>query len=864
MECKIQLQLTNYNKDTNKKDDILIPLGNIQEDQNISLDIVAQAIAKLSIEDREQLANKLKAARIQKVTEDTIKEHQIMSNISLNDLVKQYPDLKKYNIPEDLQYKFTLLRCYNAQFNGSVYKGRAIDAEGNEVFIINTIWDAEKLFKHLSVKLNLDKYIQGNTIDESLNEYADDLKTLAGRYRKTVQNLIQDFLINKNHYRSFKQGDKLYSPKRIINKALSKITGELFDEGNKSELQLELEAIKEATSSSNEWKLDKQKLYEVLSVFYKDFADQYTLQRFKDLDTESLNNIIRELFANDIKLLKATVKSSAQGEKVIKEAPKEKKKITILSKNIQEMYEYLKQQDEKYKDWPKTYQDAAKKHPEEFKNLKWTYTDENGISYDAYSEIGKRPIVFYEVEQENTVKEKPSYVILNLNNWSPIGGIYDFSYATQPIFKHEEIYKGFYIYKYVKNGVSHYAISRSIISPKAYMKTFASLELAKSNIDSNNDTIKSCGLWSIKQHNGRPRISEIEMKDVREGQIITTLDLQLPRFDYNKFSTTIKELFNGTISNFHDTLSFVDNIKTLDTPEKAAAFIYIIHGKLKSNDDFMEALAEKTEDVQKIINRINSSGTISYMVEKEQKYGSKGTEYYLKILQNNGTNIQLDGDFRDDITIQSFMDQNLTEAINYFNKVYGINIKSFTRSELEQFSKDNNLNLENKLDVVKAFVYNGEVYINTSNANIEDLFHEISHILLGIVKATDVDAYNELISMYTKKYGFKYQFTQHKKTYQHYSEQDIIEETVADMLADEMFKAKQLGTPGFKGDIFTQMFEDLFKKSERFITMKDNKLGFSDYMKTLLNENQNDMQRNMRISELIRQKIKDNVIKEDC
>jgi hypothetical protein len=49
------------------------------------------------------------------------------------------------------------------------------------------------------------------------------------------------------------------------------------------------------------------------------------------------------------------------------------------------------------------------------------------------------------------------------------------------------------------------------------MKTFSSLDFAKQNIDTNQDTLEECGLWSIKQHPGRPRISELEMKKIRVG-----------------------------------------------------------------------------------------------------------------------------------------------------------------------------------------------------------------------------------------------------------------------------------------------------------------------------------------------------------
>ena len=396
------------------------------------------------------------------------------------------------------------------------------------------------------------------------------------------------------------------------------------------------------------------------------------------------------------------------------------------------------------------------------------------------------------------------------------------------------------------------------------MKTFSSLEAAKQNIDTNTDTLQECGLWSIKQHVGRPRASEIEMKYIREGSIITTLDIQLPRIEFKNFPDPVKELFKGTITNFHNKLGFVENIKSLDTPEKASAFIYLMHKQLKNKQDFIEFLKDNAELVQSTIKDINKRETISYLVEKIEIFEKTPSKYYLRLLQNNGTNIDINGKFND-ITVQDFIDQNLNNVVEYFNKQFGIGINSITRSELEQLSIDNNLGLENKLDVVKAFVYNGQIYINTSNANTEDLFHELSHILLGVVKAKDLDMYNELVSAYKTKSNYKYLFNTHRKTYRHYSEQDVIEETIADMIAAEMFKQKQLGTSDFKGNDILALFESILKKSERFTqSMNDNGLGFSKYINQLLDENGNEMQRNMRITNLVRDYISEGKIQEKC
>lgn len=868
MACDLTLQISNYNVETNKKEVIPVPLGQIGEDQNISIDYIADVISKLDKETRSTLAAQLRAAKVQNITNKTVEEHQIISNISLNDLVKQYPDLSKYDIPQDLQYKFTLLKCYRAEFSGTTYKGRTVDSKGNEIFIINNIWDAEKLFKHLSVKLNLSKFIQGDNLDESLKEYAEDLDVISKRYKKNIQKLIEDFLINKNAYNTFKQGNKLYNPRRIINKVLSQITGELYDEGDKSDLQLELESIKEQTGSKNEWKFEKRKLYDVLTTFFEDFQNGYTFDQFKELDTNTLNEILTNLFADDVKLIKTTVKTATQGQKIVKEAPKEKKRINVRVADVQKMYEDTLLAARP--DLPKKFQNAAKQLKQGFidalKPLQLTTTDENGITHDLFLEMDEKfnVKVYYEIEQEPVIKEKNAYITLNLNNWSSIGEVYDFSYADQPLFSPTEQYKGFYIYEYHKNGKTHYAISRSIISPKSYMKTFSSLEAAKQNIDTNTDTLQECGLWSIKQHVGRPRASEIEMKYIREGSIITTLDIQLPRIEFKNFPDPVKELFKGTITNFHNKLDFIENIKSLDTPEKASAFIYLMHKQLKNKQDFIEFLKDNAELVQSTIKDINKRETISYLVEKIETFGKTPSKYYLRLLQNNGTNIDINGKFND-ITVQDFIDQNLNNVVEYFNKQFGIGINSVTRSELEQLSIDNNLGLENKLDVVKAFVYNGQIYINTSNANAEDLFHELSHILLGVVKAKDIDMYNELVSAYKTKSNYKYLFNTHRKTYRHYSEQDVIEETIADMIAAEMFKQKQLGTSDFKGNDILALFESILKKSERFTqSMNDNGLGFSKYINQLLDENGNEMQRNMRITNLVRDYISEGKIQEKC
>jgi methionine aminopeptidase len=69
--------------------------------------------------------------------------------------------------------------------------------------------------------------------------------------------------------------------------------------------------------------------------------------------------------------------------------------------------------------------------------------------------------------------------------WASIGDLYDFAYNTNYLFSpvnEDDVvdgeYHGGYIYKYYneKDGFTHYAVSRHIISPKAYTNNYPNLE----------------------------------------------------------------------------------------------------------------------------------------------------------------------------------------------------------------------------------------------------------------------------------------------------------------------------------------------------------------------------------------------------
>jgi hypothetical protein len=122
---------------------------------------------------------------------------------------------------------------------------------------------------------------------------------------------------------------------------------------------------------------------------------------------------------------------------------------------------------------------------------------------------------------------------------------------------------------------------------------------------------------------------------------------------------------------------------------------------------------------------------------------------------------------------------------------------------------------------------------------MSDLYHELSHILLGIVKVKDKNLYDKIIDTYKNNSNFMDKFKEHEAIYKHYATDDIIEETIVDILADKIVY-KDLGDAGFNGDHIMKLFNELFNDVDIFTSnIPDNGLGFGKTINTLLNENSN-------------------------
>ena len=96
--------------------------------------------------------------------------------------------------------------------------------------------------------------------------------------------------------------------------------------------------------------------------------------------------------------------------------------------------------------------------------------------------------------------------------------------------------------------------------------------------------------------------------------------------------------------------------------------------------------------------------------------------------------------------------QILTKQLERMQKLYGIQIVPIDSDQVLQLGIPN-------ASLVKGFIKDGVIYINTDNSTIDTPIHELSHILLGSIRYTDPELYFSLVQVVEQLPRYK-EFTQ--------------------------------------------------------------------------------------------------------
>lgn len=189
---------------------------------------------------------------------------------------------------------------------------------------------------------------------------------------------------------------------------------------------------------------------------------------------------------------------------------------------------------------------------------------------------------------------------------------------------------------------------------------------------------------------------------------------------------------------------------------------------------------DNTTKTQNILDSTNSNNINDAIHKLNNKYRDKeieilsiGDESKLYITPRPSTN---------PTTInQSDVDENvnslvyLNQTLDKLSNLYGININYISNKELTSQEWEEVPGIHG----VKAFIYEGQIYVNTDIATVDSPLHEMLHIIFGSMKFQNRFLYEQLVSSASNFKSFNYT----QELYPNRTREDLCEEVFITQLS---------------------------------------------------------------------------------
>lgn len=437
---------------------------------------------------------------------------------------------------------------------------------------------------------------------------------------------------------------------------------------------------------------------------------------------------------------------------------------------------------------------------------------------------------------------------------------------------------GYKVYRFTDDeGKQKYISSRGFLTEQSLSKVYNSLDDLKQYIQnsvSKQDIKKNSfiefkyreqldGGWSTELD----QFSITTLQSLIPGSIIESIDVpinekqefynanenslfKLDRQNYDVFSKIVRDW------NISDELK--NNILgSINTPEKIAIFVYKVNELLKNNRSDEQVMSE-------IIDMIQNAKKNYYYIDSKQS-SNKGFKY--RVIPTDP--IQIDN-YKKDKNVP------VVELISAIGQVlqfqFGVNINMMTAAEISEKYPDINTN------ETKAFVRDGEIFINTTSAEATDPLHEFTHIILGVLKANPElrRNYEQLMYIVSNTTEGKLKMQKLRDIYANVSEMDLMEEVFVDLFSKHILG--ELG-PGFNNlftsidnymkDVTKIVFNNPIEDLESFYGSSIQTVfrRFNSDVASLLDGkkiNFSDTKQSRRLSNWISKQIEEGTIKEEC
>lgn len=416
---------------------------------------------------------------------------------------------------------------------------------------------------------------------------------------------------------------------------------------------------------------------------------------------------------------------------------------------------------------------------------------------------------------------------------------------------YQEDYNGYYIFKLGNDFI----VSRNWITLNTQVqnKTLKSILEARKEIDNKNTQSKISNNFILELHSSSPEGVKRVLSTSKVGvknDVIRVLDIDIedkvkissPNI-YVKYQDMSLDKFRETIAEQYKVPKDFKDI--INSNEKAMILLYSLGGE-KSIDQVLVDI-KNAKYKYYIIENIGS--------KKQFKYQT--TLYNLKE-EDLGLNIEH----------PSYKYTSMFTVLNQINdqmfKQFGFKANILSASQIQNDFTDK---LGPGIEQEKAFIYDGQVYVNGSEASISDLLHEYLHIFLGALKTKDFELYSKIIEDVSKHHYFKTikESMSYNFRYKNLADTDLNEEVFVKLLS-KYLSSEQSGNMDaelFKAKV--QIETALFPKSDLGLNMLQFTNKFTDSPDPEIVKQFGEDARTYRmITNYISEKIKDNTLIENC
>lgn len=667
-----------------------------------------------------------------------LQQEGIQANCSLQYL-RESPEFSDIQFPEG---NANVLLVNKLSIGGKPIYGRTIDSNGEEVFIVKgTKEDVQKLANFLKIRNTIRDY--GLNISEESPYYQELNEILQESKQKnpdisSIEDMLVDYVSNKKAY----SGIFLKSGKSAIQVTESFLRNlRNYDIPNDFEDPFVTDLnFRKFYKGDGEIFVSNQDLYKMLKQYHKPLLDSLGIssqKAFNELGSKKIDEVVTSIL-DYISSQEGNVEDARQILDDTKNGYDAVLRV-VLSSEPDFTYQY----------------DYSSKKGITLKQQFTPISEKYGIAYDTIQNMATEPYRGYIIYAETLPNKKKRYYLSR-------GTMVEQSLSNS----------------YTSKKAAQAAIDKALA--KQHLRKNSLIEFKFRDHSVNED-------GSSNWDNSLPSEFVRSSTNFLPGQIIESLNIPVDKntnirgdeqFLLGKNAYTLQS-FNKLIQSWNiDDNSKAQIVSEMNTPEKAVTYIYKINELLGMED------RTNAKELVNIADNIAGSDSNYYYIEDRKSLGSNGWEY--KVIPTDKDQMQ---EYKKNQTAPITM---WMSAISMaLQNQFGVPINLITSEEVSKELKgiaDPNID--------KAFIYNGEVYVNTSIASTNDLLHEHVHLVLGMLKSNPElrGNYERLLNLVLSTDEGRFTLNKLKDRYSGLSQMDLAEEVFAKLFSNYIRRHTSLQT----------------------------------------------------------------------